>query len=277
VGIFMVSAGLFATLFEHPDSPVRQAIVDPMLRRVPMGLAMGLTAIGLIYSPFGMRSGAHFNPAVTSTFFRLGKVERWDYAFYVVAQCIGGLLGIALAAVVLADQLGHPAVNYVATVPGPGGLVPAFLAELAISFGLMLVVLVVSNTPRVARYTGLCAGALVAMYIVLEAPFSGMSMNPARTLASAVPSGTWPLLWLYVAAPLGGMLLAAEAYLRLVGREGPVCAKLHHQNDKPCLFRCGYRSLAATDTRAVPVTDAATGETMSVKEVSAAANGRRAT
>src|SRR5262249_60399210 len=72
---FMVSASLFATLFEHPDAPVRQTIADPMLRRVPMGLAMGLTAIGLIYSPFGMRSGAHFNPAVTSTFLRLRQVE----------------------------------------------------------------------------------------------------------------------------------------------------------------------------------------------------------
>src|ERR687884_270180 len=120
---------------------------------------------------------------------------------------------------------------------------PAFVAELTISFGLMLVVLVVSNTPRVARYTGLCAGALVATHIILEAPFSGMSMNPARTLASAAPSGTWPVLWLYVAAPLAGMLLAAEAYLRLVRRAGPTCAKLHHPHDQPCIFRCGYRRL----------------------------------
>jgi aquaporin Z len=277
LGLFMLSASLFVTLFEHPDALVRQTIADPMLRRVPMGLAMGLTAVGLIYSPFGMRSGAHFNPAVTSTFFRLGKVERWDYAFYVAAQCLGGLLGIAGAAAVLAERLGHPAVNYVATVPGPGGLGPAFVAELAISFGLMLVVLVVSNTPRVARYTGLGAGALVATYIILEAPLSGMSMNPARTLASAVPSGTWPVLWLYVAAPLAGMLLAAEAYVRLVRRAGPLCAKLHHQNDQPCLFRCGYRSMTTAETGAVAVTEAATSETISAKEVSAAIRGRRAT
>jgi glycerol uptake facilitator-like aquaporin len=108
LGLFMLSACAFATLMEHPASPVRQAIADAMLRRVPMGLAMGLTAIGLIYSPFGQRSGAHFNPAVTSTFFRLGKVARWDYALYVVAQCVGGLVGIAVAAALLAD-LDRPA------------------------------------------------------------------------------------------------------------------------------------------------------------------------
>jgi aquaporin Z len=259
LGLFMLSACAFATLMEHPASPVRQAIADAMLRRVPMGLAMGLTAIGLIYSPFGQRSGAHFNPAVTSTFFRLGKVGRWDYALYVVAQCVGGLVGIAVAAAILADRLGHPAVRYVATIPGAGGPVAAFLAEATISFGLMLVVLVVSNTPHLARYTGLCAGALVATYIVLEAPFSGMSMNPARTLASAVPSGTWPLLWLYVAAPLAGMLVAAETYLRLVRPAGPRCAKLHHTHDQPCIFRCGYRALAR---HAAAVTAVAGPETM---------------
>jgi len=257
LGLFMLSACVFATLFEHPTSPVRQAVADAMLRRVPMGPATRLTAIGLIYSPFGQRSGAHFNPGVTSTFFRLGKVARWDYALYMVAQCVGGLLGIAVAAAILADRLGHPAVRYVATVPGADGLVVAFLAEATISFGLMLVVLIVSNTPRLARYTGLCAGALVATYIVLEAPFSGMSMNPARTFASAVPSGTWPLLWLYIAAPLSGMLLAAESYLRLVRRAGPTCAKLHHPpHDPRCIFRCGYRRPWTVDRRQPAVTNA---------------------
>ena len=55
----------------------------------------------------------------------------------------------------------------------------------------MGVVLIASNTPRLARLTGFFAGALIAIYIALEAPLSGMSMNPARTFASAVPSGNW--------------------------------------------------------------------------------------
>ena len=74
LGLFMLSACLFVTLLEHPNSPVRQTVTDPFVRRIPMGLAMGLTAVGLIYSPWGQRSGAHLNPSVTLTFWRLGKV-----------------------------------------------------------------------------------------------------------------------------------------------------------------------------------------------------------
>jgi ABC-type multidrug transport system fused ATPase/permease subunit len=78
LGLFMISACTFVVLLEYPTSPVHQAIPDFFLRRVLIGIAMGLTAIGIIYSPLGQRSGAHFNPSVTLTFFRLGKVELWD-------------------------------------------------------------------------------------------------------------------------------------------------------------------------------------------------------
>jgi aquaporin Z len=101
----------------------------------------------------------------------------------------------------------------------------------------MSVILHVSNNTRLHKLTGLCAGALVAAYITLEAPISGMSMNPARTFASAVPAQYWTSLWLYFTAPLIGMLAAAEAYLR--SRSPHIgCAKLHHQNSKRCIF-CG--------------------------------------
>ena len=91
LGLFMISACAFVVLFEHPASPVHQGLDNGLARRVLIGLAMGLTAIAIIYSPWGQRSGAHFNPSVTFTFFRLGKVELWDAIFYGVAQCIGGL------------------------------------------------------------------------------------------------------------------------------------------------------------------------------------------
>jgi len=244
LGLFMLSACLFVTLLEHPNSPVRQTVTNPFLRRVPMGLAMGLTAVGLIYSPWGQRSGAHLNPSVTLTFWRLGKVTSWDASFYVTAQFVGAIVGVGVAATMLDAWLAHPAVSYAATVPGLGGAGVAFVAEFLISFVLMLVVLIVSNRPGLNRFTGLCAGALVASYIVFEAPLSGMSMNAARTVGSAVHAQLWTALWVYLTAPLLGMLAAAQLYVTSQGMQRVLCAKLHHDNSQRCIFRCNYEARA---------------------------------
>lgn len=239
LGIFMVAACVAVAILEYPVSPVRQAIPYPLIRHVLTGIAMGLTLIGIVYSPWGKQSGAHLNPSFTLAFLRLGKVEARDALFYVLAQFAGGLAGVAFTAVVIGSPIRHPSVNYVATVGmyGPG---VAFVAEFLISFVLMTVVLNVSNHPHLARFTGLFAGTLVAAYISLEAPFSGMSMNPARTFASALPAQVWTGLWIYFTAPPLGMLLAAELHLRKKGIAGINCAKLHHQNNKRCIF-CEYR------------------------------------
>jgi aquaporin Z len=192
LGLFMLSACTFGTLLESPASPVRQALPDPFVRRFLMGLAMAVTAISIIYSPWGKQSGAHLNPSVTLTFFRLGKVASWDALFYVTAQFIGGMAGVLLAEMVLGQALAEPPVHYVVTMPGVGGPWAAFLAEVVITFLLMSVVLTVTNTPRLARHTGLFVGTLVATYITLEGPLSGMSMNPARTFGSALPAQALP-------------------------------------------------------------------------------------
>jgi aquaporin Z len=238
LGLFMISAFSFGAVLEYPKSPIHQAIANPMLRRVLMGLAMGGTAIGIIYSPWGKQSGAHINPATTLTFFRLGKVQIWDAVFYVSAQFAGALAGAVTAATVLSSWVAHPAVNYVVTAPGKTGATLAFIAEIAITFVLMTVILWVSNNPRLHKFTGLCAGILVAVYITFEAPISGMSMNPARTLASAVPAGYWIHLWIYFTAPIIGMFSAAQIYLFANGSTRVGCAKLHHENNQRCIF-CG--------------------------------------
>ena len=101
LGLFMISAFTFGTILEHPASPVHRALPQPLFRRFLMGLAMGSTAIAIIYSPWGKRSGAHINPSTTLTFFRLGKIDKWDAMFYVASQFIGGLIGAISAAVAL--------------------------------------------------------------------------------------------------------------------------------------------------------------------------------
>ncbi|MGJ3251177.1 MAG: aquaporin [Elainellaceae cyanobacterium] len=127
LGLFMVAAGMATTVIEYPDSPVPQLIPDAFLRRMIIGIAMGLTAIAIIYSPWGKRSGAHINPAVTLTFFRLGKIAPWDAGFYVMAQFSGGLTGIALTAWLIGAPFQTPPVNYLVTVPGTDGLLDLLL------------------------------------------------------------------------------------------------------------------------------------------------------
>ncbi len=244
LGLFMVSACGFTTLLEHPASPAVRAIPDPFVRRFLIGCAMGATAIALIYSRWGMRSGAHMNPATTLAFTRLGKVAPRDAIAYAGAQFAGGALGVALSGLLFGHLLAHERVRWAVTVPGSGGLLVAFGAELAIAFVLMTVILRVSNHARFAAWTGICAGLLVAIYITFEAPLSGMSLNPARTLASALAAHEWTGLWLYFTAPPLGMLLAAEVYLRTRGPSAVFCAKLHHQNSEPCIF-CEYRRAGA--------------------------------
>ncbi len=240
LGLFMISAAVVTSLLEYPHSSLYQLLPDPVVRRALIGIAMGLTAIGIIYSPWGMRSGAHLNPAITVTFFRLGKIQGLDALFYVLAQFAGGLIGLLVAAMTLGMAIEHPAVNYVVTVPGFGGTGIAFIAEVCISFGLMLVVLIVSNRTKLHAWTGVFAGALVAAYIAVEAPLSGMSMNPARSFASALPAHLWTDFWVYLTAPLLGMLLAAECYVRFPGARRVLCAKLHHHNGARCIFRCNF-------------------------------------
>ena len=243
LGLFMLSACAFGAIRDYPGSPVHRAVPDATLRRVLFGAAMALTNIANIYSPWGKRSGAHLNPAVTWTFFRLGKVERADAVFYTLSQFVGGVLGVFVARLFLRTLIAHPAVNYVATTPGPGGVAVAFIAEAAIAFVLMFVILCASNSVQLSRFTGILASLLVMTYIGVEAPLSGMSMNPARTLGSAVFAGTWTALWLYFIAPPAGMLLAAEAYLRLKGARQIFCAKLHHHNQTRCIFRCHFKEI----------------------------------
>ena len=241
LGLFMFSACAFTVLLFHPSSPVAQTISDGLARRLMMGTAMGLTAIAIIFSPLGKRSGAHFNPSVTWTFFRLGKIHAWDAVFYTLFQFAGAIAGVMLASLTLGKLIAHQSVNYAVTLPGPRGPIVAFFAELFISFILMSSVLTLGNTKRLARWTGVFAGALVAIYITVESPISGMSMNPAHTFGSAASARVWMSLWVYFVAPPVGMLLAAEVHRRL--RVPTIaCAKLHHHNNKRCIFRCNFEA-----------------------------------
>src|ERR1051326_6884080 len=124
LGLFMMTAGVCVMLVNAPG--VLHAIASPDIRRALVGVAMGLTAIGLIYSPWGRQSGTHLNPAVTLTFFRLGKVAPQDAAFYDAAQFLGGSLGALAVAALLGERFTLPPLSAIATVPGRYGAAGAF-------------------------------------------------------------------------------------------------------------------------------------------------------
>jgi aquaporin Z len=230
LGTFMVSACAFSILLQR-------APIAEFTKRLAGGTAMGITAVAIICSPWGQRSGAHMNPALTLAFATIGKIAPWDAVFYMTAQFLGGTAGVVLSRWLLGPAVAD--VNYVATLPGPQGAWSAYAAEFAISFLLVSVVLRVANSRRWTRATPWVAGCLVAAFITVESPLSGMSMNPARSFASALPSGLWTSFWIYLTAPPLGMIAAAQLYRRRI-----FCVKYHHHNGQRCIFRCNYGALS---------------------------------
>jgi aquaporin Z len=222
LGAFMISALAFTVLMEHPASPVTATVTSPLAKRLVIGLGMASTAVALIYSPWGMRSGAHMNPAVTLAFARLGLVPRSSVPGYIAAQFIGGIAGTWVGWQLFGPLVEHPAVRFAVTVPGPWGAGAAFAAELVMTSVLMAAVLAAARVPRWRPRAGLVAASLLVVFITVEAPVSGMSLNPARTLGSAVWAGHFAALWIYFSAPVLGMLLAAEAVgARRRGKDTP--------------------------------------------------------
>jgi aquaporin Z len=236
VALYLFLVCVFAGLLLYPASSVPHFVGNTAGLRALMGLAVGATVAAIVLSPWGKQSGGHFNPAVTVAFYRLGKMALPDAVLYVVAQCFGAIAGVCAAKYLLPGTAGRRAVEYAVNAPGVRGSGVAFIAELTISFVLMTAILVATNRETLARYTPYIIGFLYAIFMILEAPLSGASMNPARSFAPALHAGHWHALWLYFGGPTLGMLVAAEVFVRARGGVRPFCAKLHHANNKRCIF-----------------------------------------
>lgn len=212
LAVFMVSASAFTILVEHPRGLMSGVVTHPVARRVVVGLAMAITAAVLIYSRWGRLSGAHMNPAVTLALSRVRRMPRRHVAGYMAGQFAGGIAGTGLAAMLFGASLAHASVNFVVTHPGVAGVAAAFAAEGLMTLAMMTTVLWLSNHPRWSARTGMASAALLAFFITVEAPLSGMSLNPARTLGPALFAQDFTALWIYFVAPPAGMWLAAAAF-----------------------------------------------------------------
>jgi aquaporin Z len=203
--------GTFTLVFVGSLSILAAVAADnPIL--VPVALGFGLALLAGLYA-FGEVSGGHFNPAVSLGMFLNSRLSAPDLIGYWVAQFAGGILA-SLAVWVAFDR---DAVGDTATVPG-GDTWTAFWLELLLTALFVSVILQSSRSERV-RGTALLAIplSLVAVHVA-AIPFSGASVNPARTFGPALVGGVWDDVWLYFVAPLAGGAIAAFAHLFLYGR-----------------------------------------------------------
>ncbi|RSK43853.1 MIP/aquaporin family protein [Hymenobacter rigui] len=183
-------------------------VVDEQTHAIGHGgvaAAFGLIVLILIQG-LGHISGAHVNPAVTIGFWVAGRFPGRRVVPYVLAQLAGACLGSG--AVWL---LAEPCSSLGATLPAHSAW-QAFGVELGLTFWLMLIILrVTCSYYEQGLLVGITISSTVALEALVGGPLSGASMNPARSLSPALLSGNFTAVWIYVAAPVAGVLLAVLA------------------------------------------------------------------
>ena len=234
---------LFGALIYSGASPLRPLALSRTVKSFLMGIAIAITTFLIIRSPFGRRTGAHFNPAITLAYFYLDRVHRWDTLYYVTSQFTGALVGVFVAHHILGEHLSAPPVCYVVTIPGTYGNFIAFVAEFVLSGFLMAVVLFASNHRPLARFSPAIVALVTVFYYGLCSSLSGFSVNPARSLSSAFFAWIWQGIWIYFIAPCLGMLTGAFVYARSEGRQRIYCAKVFHDLRSICPFPCHFEQL----------------------------------
>ena len=230
LAIFMVSACFFSAMLFSPNSSWYHFFPNDMVRNIVMGLMMGSTALVIFYSPVTAPSGAHINPAVTITFLRLGKMTKTDAAFYILFQFMGGTVAVFIMQWLMGATLTAAPVNSAVTIPGRDGVLNAAVVEFIIAFITITVVLFTSDGKQLKKHTRKIMACLVCCYVIFAGPISGFGMNPARSFASAFPSGIYTAFWIYMLIPFAGMLLAAECFVSIQSAKRKCRLRVVHKN-----------------------------------------------
>jgi aquaporin Z len=238
----LVGAGLSVVILDiSPKGPMA-----PHLglgeRLAVTGFLFGSIGALIAVSPVGRVSGAHINPIVTLAFVLRGRMRPWLAAGYVVAQLGGAVAGAAI--LTAWGDLGR-AVNFGATLPGKAyGAVAAFGGEVVTSAALIVLLIAFVGSRRLRAFTPLLFPALYAVMVFLEAPISGTSTNPARSLGPAVIAGAWRGWWVYWVGPIAGALagLAIARVHPLRRLEVDVAKVYHFEHDRHGLLSDGRSS-----------------------------------
>jgi aquaporin NIP len=203
---FAEAIGTFTLVFAGTGAVVIDAVTRGGVTHVGVALTFGLVVMSLIYA-LGDVSGAHFNPAVTLGFWASRRLPGRTVGPYVLSQLAGALLASALLRVMFGNvaSLG-------ATLPA-GPAAQSLLLETVLTWVLMFVILCVSTGPKeMGTMAGIAVGGVIALEALFAGPICGASMNPARSLAPAIVSGNLRHLWVYLAGPVVGALVAIPCW-----------------------------------------------------------------
>jgi aquaporin NIP len=194
--------GTFALVFAGTGAIIVNDVTAGAVTHVGISMVFGLVIAAMIYS-VGDISGAHFNPAVTAGFFFARRIDARRVAVYVAAQITGAFAASALLRVIF------PTHSHLGTTLPSGPDLQSFALELIMTALLMFVILSVSTGEKEKGVmAGIAVGSVIALEALMGGPISGASMNPARSLAPAIVSGTLGHLWIYLSAPFIGAALA---------------------------------------------------------------------
>jgi len=180
-----------------------------------VALSFGLSIVAMAYV-IGNISGCHINPAVSLSLLMSKKMTIKDFCAYVIAQILGaiagaGILQLLLSLTGLYDHSGALGSNAI----GGLGVAGAFLIEVILTFIFVIVVLGIVHDKTKASVGGIVIGLSLTFVHVVGIPFTGTSVNPARSLGPAIFAGTGALsdVWLFILAPLLGAALAAVVFM----------------------------------------------------------------
>ncbi len=226
----------FVILDFGTGSPVAALLPDPGVRRAITGFLFGTVGALIAVSHVGVISGAHINPVVTLVFRLEGRMKNGVALGYVLAQLAGGVVG---AVPLLLWGASGASIAYAATLPGDAGPWVALLGETATTAALVAGLLLFVGHARLRRFTPALFPPLYALLVWLEAPLSGTSTNPARSLGPGLVAGDLRGAWIYWVGPLAGALavLALRRFLPVARRlEVGVAKVFHFEHDRHGVF-----------------------------------------
>jgi aquaporin Z len=212
--VFGCGSAVAANTLVNSNSMLSAGNGSPLsLTTLLIAFAFGLSIVAMAYS-VGNISGCHVNPAVSLAMLISKKLSGMDFIGYVVAQVLGALVGAGVLCAIFGsnDSLGTNGYGEASAIGANAG--QAFLVEVVLTFVFVFTILGVTSKVENSAVSGLVIGLTLTLIHIFGIPFTGTSVNPARSLGPALVEGGLALqqVWLFIVAPLIGGALAAVVY-----------------------------------------------------------------